>query len=150
MAGPGCRLERVKKRSRHDSSGYVAAIFLSGPTIDFQARRGIMDGTESFGRISLFPGFCPWHLLSFSDLDFESVFGFGLRYCTTVNQTPVNRFSLRVGFRTGFQGSMDNGFSDFGALRFFRLFGLHYGFSGGLWINSVLRIGFGLVFQDLG
>ena len=57
--------------------GSVAAIFLSGPTI-FQASKGMM---ESFGRISLFPGFCPWHLLGFFGyLDSKLFFGFGWRF----------------------------------------------------------------------
>gem|GEM_PF-5467309 len=69
--------EGIKTKPPRGSNS-VAANFLSGSTIDFQAHRGIMDGMESFGRISLFPGLvCPWHLLSFSDLDFNMFLGFG-------------------------------------------------------------------------
>jgi hypothetical protein len=70
--GNGDAAEGCKNEAATGSSCSVAAIFLSGPTIDFQAHRGIMDGMESFGRISL-SQVClgPWHLLGFSDLDFN-------------------------------------------------------------------------------
>ena len=137
---------RIKTKPPRGSSS-VAANFLSGSTIDFQAHRGIMDGMESFGRISLFPGLvCPWHLLSFSDLDFNMFLGFGWGICTTVNQNPVNRFSSDVRISSGFQGI--NGFRLFGfwsTKGFSRLFGLHYG-SSGLWINSISQdLGFGVL-----
>jgi hypothetical protein len=99
----------------------VAAIFLSGSTIDFQAHRGIMDWDwnhlDGFHFSQRF--FCPWHLLSFSDLDFNMFLGFERGICTTVNRVPVNRFSSDGRISFGFQGSMDRGFSDLGALRVF-------------------------------
>jgi hypothetical protein len=63
--------------------------------------------------------FCPWHLLSLSDLDFNMFLGFGRGICTTVYQIPVNRFSSDGRISMGFHGSMDLGFSDLGALRVF-------------------------------
>ena len=110
----------VKNEAATGSSGSVAAIFLSGPTIDFQAHRGIMDGMESFGRISLsqvsnwtessltwmvlwwkiiflkFFATTQWSLASsrFFGSGLQSVFGFGMRYLHYSNLSPVNRFSI--------------------------------------------------------
>jgi len=68
---------------------------------------------ESFGRISLFPGFCPWHLLGFFGyLDSKLFFGFGWRFFTLVFRIPDHR--VFVGYKdllVGFHGMSDKRFS---------------------------------------
>lgn len=97
----------------------MAAIFLSGSTIDFQAHRGIMDGMESFGRISLFPGFLP--------LASSKFFGFGLQYVSRFRKRylhysltdPGQQVFIRWSDFVGFSRINGLRFSDFGALRVF-------------------------------
>ena len=64
---------------------------------------------------------------SFLPLASSKFFGFGLQYVSRFRkrylhyslQIPVNRFSSDGRISLGFQGSMDLGFSDLGALRVF-------------------------------